>query len=381
MLVAVVESTRSGHEHWWSLKWHLLLKRAFYKKITLNVSFFLPSMWKFFAPPTMLRARWGLGLCALIIVQINGMWMFCLLLWFKMWQQVRTETWCANNNTYRRANNKTYRRRPQCSARKSFTLFIVVLSASLTYLHLALALVTYSIAYNSPLPTKKAIDILIFWHSDILIFWYSDIQIFWYSEVDTLHCLGAAPFKVNLAKGIWRQLLNMQAWTKIWMVPAWTVIILVSTWPRSKIQPEWQWLDAREQSFGAGRFRCQAPPRSSPSSPRSPSPPPSCCCASAARSGRRVSRLRLGWTGCTPSCWSGSRWRRWRSSCSSGSPLTPAGSSLTFATNRSSSFEAPIAGRSVGGFFSYSPPWWRIFRWMIMMEKDLQTSMERIVEA
>lgn len=31
-------------------------------KITLNVSFFLPSMWKFFAPPTRLRARWGLGL-------------------------------------------------------------------------------------------------------------------------------------------------------------------------------------------------------------------------------------------------------------------------------------------------------------------------------
>ena len=31
-------------------------------KATLKVSFFLPSMWKFLAPPTMLRAKCGLGL-------------------------------------------------------------------------------------------------------------------------------------------------------------------------------------------------------------------------------------------------------------------------------------------------------------------------------
>ena len=31
-------------------------------RATLKVSFFLPSMWKFLAPPTMLRAKCGLGL-------------------------------------------------------------------------------------------------------------------------------------------------------------------------------------------------------------------------------------------------------------------------------------------------------------------------------
>ena len=163
----------------------------------------------------MLRARWGLGLCALIIVQINGMWMLCLLLWFKMWQQVKTRTWCANNDTYPRANNNTYRRRPQCSARKSFTLFIVVLSASLTYLHLALALVTYSIAYNSPLPTKKAIDILIFWHSDILIFWGGHTSLPWrcslQSQSGQRHLM-AAPEHASLDKNLDGASLDSDQW-------------------------------------------------------------------------------------------------------------------------------------------------------------------------
>ena len=85
-------------------------------RATLKVSFFLPSMWKFLAPPTMLRAKCGLGL------------------WIKRSTEKLKKR--KTEKLLKRFWGKwwLHRRSPQCSARKSFTLFIVVLSASRTYL-------------------------------------------------------------------------------------------------------------------------------------------------------------------------------------------------------------------------------------------------------
>ena len=51
---------RRNKRHIKKFKTRRLIK--FKYRATLKVSFFLPSMWKFLAPPTMLRAKCGLGL-------------------------------------------------------------------------------------------------------------------------------------------------------------------------------------------------------------------------------------------------------------------------------------------------------------------------------
>ena len=157
-------------------------------RATLKVSFFLPSMWKFLAPPTMLRAKCGLGLWIERSAEKlkNRKWK-------KLLKRFRGKWWL-------------HRRSPQCSARKSFTLFIVVLSASRTYLWYLYCLfekVVLHLEFMYDI-TRTANPQAIIWQGIWLIEQISRC-------LHSLDRLAATSFKVDLAKSVGRMFLK---WVK-----------------------------------------------------------------------------------------------------------------------------------------------------------------------